>query len=90
MYSTTTWHNPNVYIAKHRNKWETTTLTTYDTLRMKCVIPQTHVYDVFIYLCKVDYMMVNTFMNMAVILNYNKVMRIIPTSYRVATIVEHS
>ena len=44
---------------------------------------------VFMYLYKVDYMMANIFMYVAVTSNYNKVMRIIPASYRVATIVDH-
>jgi hypothetical protein len=39
-------------------------------------------------ICKVDYTMVNTFMYVAVNLNYNKVMCTIPKSYRAATIVE--
>ena len=38
---------------------------------------------------KVDYMMVNTFMYVTVTLNYNKVMRIMPKTHRVVTIVEH-
>ena len=38
--------------------------------------------------CKVDYMMVNTFMYAARTLSYNKVMHITPESYRVVIIVE--
>ena len=41
------------------------------------------------YLCKVDYMMAYIFMYAAETLNYNKVMCIIPASYKVAIIVEH-
>ena len=44
---------------------------------------------IHVFRCKVDYMMTNTFMYAHVTLNYNKVMRIIPKSYMVATIVEH-
>ena len=57
----------------------------------KCqwVILQTHVYHVFMYLYKVDYMMVNTFMYAVVSLNYNKGMHIIPSSNKVVIIVEH-
>jgi hypothetical protein len=45
--------------------------------------------DTHVFVCKVIYMMVNTFMNATIPLNYNKVMRIIPKSNRVATVVEH-
>ena len=45
--------------------------------------------DVLMYLCKVDYMMGNNFIYATVILDYNKVMHIIPTTYRVATILEY-
>jgi hypothetical protein len=38
---------------------------------------QTHVYHVVMYLCKVDFMVSNTFTYVAIILNYNKVMCII-------------
>ena len=41
------------------------------------------------YLCKVDYMVANTFMYAASTSNYNKVMRIILESHGVATIVKH-
>ena len=40
-------------------------------------------------ICKVDYMMANNFVYAIITLNYNKVMHIIPESYRVATIAEH-
>ena len=40
-------------------------------------------------ICKVDYMMANTFMYVVVTLNFNKVMRIIHKTYRVAIIVQH-
>ena len=40
-------------------------------------------------ICKVDYMMANTFVYATITLNYNKVMHMIPESYRVGTIVEH-
>jgi hypothetical protein len=43
----------------------------------------------FLYLCKVDYMVINTFMYVVVTSNYKKVMHIIHASYRVATIVKH-
>jgi hypothetical protein len=47
---------------------------------------QRHVYHVFMYLCKVDYMMANTFMYVTILSNYNKVMCIILASYRIATV----
>ena len=49
----------------------------------------TYVSCIHVSICKVDYMMANTFMYVAVIFSYNKVMRIIPVSYKVASIVEH-
>ena len=39
--------------------------------------------------CKVDYMIEDTFMYAVVTLNYKKVMHIIPTRYRVVTMVVH-
>jgi hypothetical protein len=42
---------------------------------------------ILMYLCKVDYTMGNNFIYATVIVDDNKVMRIIPTSFRVATIV---
>ena len=37
-------------------------------------------------ICKVDYIMADTFMYVVITLNYNKVMHIIPKSHRVANI----
>ena len=52
-------------------------------------ILQTHVHHVFMHLCKIDYMMTNTFMYAAISLKYNKVMCIESATYRAATIVKH-
>lgn len=75
----------------YRNKCESTTLTTHATVKKKChwVVLQICVYHVFMYLCKVDYMTVNTFMYVAKSLKYNRVVCTILTSYMIATIVEH-
>ena len=87
--SLTLTYPPNAHVVKHRMNWGRRALTTYATAGKKyqCVILETHVYHVSI--CKVDYMMVNTFNYAIITLNYNEVMRILPKSYRVATIVEH-
>ena len=55
------WHNPNAHTIKYTNKWESAILTTYATMGKKCqcVLLQTHLYHVLMYLCKVDYMMAN-------------------------------
>ena len=63
----------------------------YAMLGKKCpwILLQTHLYLVCICLSRVDYMMANTFMYVGMISYYCNGMRIILTSYRVATIVEH-
>jgi len=78
-------------LQAYKNKWESTTITTHATVENKCqwVTLNIHVYHVFMYLCKVDYTTLNTFMYVAMSLNNNKVMRIIPVSYRIANIIEH-
>ena len=87
------WHNPNAHAPKHRNKWESKTLTMCATVGAKCqrvnYTTNTCISCIYVSTCKVDYMMANTFVYVAVILNYNNVMHILPELYRVATIVEH-
>ena len=57
------------------------------TVVKKCqwVLLETHVYHVSMYLYKVDYMTMNTFMYAVITSNYNKVM--LCALYRVVTIV---
>ena len=52
-------------------------------------ILQTHVHHVLMNLCKVDDMVMNTIMYVAIPLNYKGVMCIKSTTYWAATIVKH-
>ena len=69
---------------------ESRTFTMYATMGMSMgYTANTCVSFIHVSICKVDYMMANTFMYATTTLNYNKVVCIIPKWYRVASMGEH-
>ena len=87
----TAWHNPNSHIAEHRNKWESTTLTTYVTVEKEMPMGYTtntcvsriHVFmqgwlhdGKHLHVCNYNFKLQQSY-------------ALIPKSYRVAAIVEH-